>query len=175
MTKKELEYKNAKLFINNFCKVNNLIKPYYRKDNNIKDLGYYYIRTGNKEIILNLNKCHLSTPRKNSACIIDNTITGVLVHEFAHYLHYTLHYNKLINSFKRLKEPLIHFREMDIEEDIAESIRLFITNPSLLNEGRPKRFKILSKYFKSTINTHYTGLIPITNNDFLYNWIEGHC
>lgn len=173
MTKKQLEYKNAKILINNFCKFNNIIKPTYRFNNNIKDYGHYYAREGNREIVINLDKCKLSNITKNSACVTDTTITGVLIHEFAHYIHYTYYYDILLKSFKRYKEPLIHFREMDIDEDIAESIRLFITNPTLLQEGRPKRFKILSKYFKSLVTTHYTGLIK--TNDFIINWLNGDC
>ena len=173
MCKKQLEYKKVKLLIAKFCILNNIQKPTYRINNTIHDYGLYYIKKGNRELIINLNKCHLSTLNKNSCYISDKTITGVTIHEFAHYLHYTLYYNEILKKFKRLKEALIHFREMDIEEDIAESIRLFITNPTLLQEGRPKRYKILSKYFKPLVNIHYTGLVKYKNSMFLYNWLEG--
>lgn len=172
MIKKQLEYKKVKLLIAKFCKLNNIQKPTYRINNTIEDYGLYYIRNNNRELIININKCTLSTLYKNSCNISDKTITGVTIHEFAHYLHYSLYYKELLTKFKRLKEPLIHYREMDIEEDIAEAIRLFITNPTLLEEGRPKRFKILSNYFKPIVTTHYSGLIKYKNDTILYNWLD---
>lgn len=172
---KEKELKYAKSIIKEFCSLNTIKTPICCIDNNIEEYGVFYTKHKRK-IFLNFNKCKASSKRISSSTIREKTITGVLIHEFAHLLHYNLFYSQLNSSFKKLKEPLIHFREMDIEEDIAESIRLFILNPSLLHEGRPKRYKILSKYFNHSLMPHYTEQFKdITNKDLLIinKWING--
>jgi hypothetical protein len=167
------EYKDAKSIIKSFCVLNNIKLPICKINNDINYLGEYLIKSNkSNSIYINLNKCKKSTKLNTSALIKDKTISGVLIHEFAHYLHYVYFYNLLNKKFKNLKEPLIHYFEIDIEEDIAESIRLFITNPTLLKEGRPKRYKILNDLFKPILYTHYSGLIHSKQNKYLINWIN---
>lgn len=173
MTKLQ-ELKYAKNVIKKFCNLNNLKTPTCHIDNTLVEYGVYYTNHKSK-IYLNFNKCKASSKRISSASIKENTITGVLVHEFAHLLHYQNFYSELNSSFKKLKEPLIHFFEMDIEEDIAESIRLFILNPTLLEEGRPKRYKILSKYFKTLDSDHYIEQLKGVSNSsrmIIHRWLN---
>lgn len=174
MTKSK-ELKSAKNIIKEFCNLNNLKTPICCIDNSLEEYGAFYINHKRK-IFLNFKKCKHSSKRITHSSINEKTITGVYVHEYAHLLHYNGFYGTLNKHFKKLKEPLIHFRETDIEEDIAESIRLFILNPSLLQEGRPKRYKILSKYFKHSLMPHYTEQfkdIPNNSITLINKWING--
>ena len=158
MRNKKLELNRAKNLIKKFCILNEINIPITRIKNDLDCLGCYY-DDGSRNIYVNLKITVLSSNRNNPAMIKESTITGAIVHEFAHYIHYTTKRNILIDSFKKLKEPLVNYWENEIEEDIAESIRLFILNPSLLKEGRPIRYKILNKHFKSIQNVkHYSEL-----------------
>ena len=175
MDNKQIELKKAKKILKEFCLLNNIKTPRCIIDNTIDEFGVYY--TNNiSTIFINLDKCKLSNSKLTHGSIKEYTIIGVLIHEFAHLLHYQYHYDVLHKSFKKLKEPLIHYFERDIEEDIAESIRLFILNPTLLEEGRPKRYKILNKLFK-TINTeHYIVQLERLNTQnriMTQKWILG--
>lgn len=161
MKLKKKELAKAKRIIRNFCKLNNIIPPITKVKNNLDCLGCYH-DDGSRDIYINLEATGLASKRNNPAMTRENTIIGSLVHEFAHYIHYITPALRvpLKNKFEKLKEPLTHYWEIDIEEDIAESIRLFVLNPSLLQEGRPKRYKILSRYFKPIKSAkHYTELL----------------
>lgn len=174
---REKELKYAKGIIKQFCDANNIKVPKCRVQKLDKGLGVFKPSKPNF-IFVDIEKCRVSNKRLNATFIKDKTICGVIIHEFAHYIHLNHHYSYLKNCFKRLKEPLIHYFESDIDEDIAESIRLFILNPTLLKEGRPKRYKILSRIFKQINVVHFTELfyhLPMENRYFIVEWIDGKC
>lgn len=153
MTKKE-EFKLGYQIIMNFCIVNNIKIPSIIVTTKIKYLGYYHLKKPSN-IFINLKKCDRISKKKHPAMIHECTIIGTMLHEFGHYLHYG-YFPKLTKKFKKIKkEPIIHYFERDIEEDIAESIRLFILHPARLVDGRQKRYEILNKIF---INRRYYPL-----------------
>lgn len=79
--------------------------------------------------------------------VYENTVIGTMLHEFGHYLHFNFH-KKLTRKFESIrKEPMVHYYERNIDEDIAECIRIAILNPRRLSAGRQKRYRILADIF----------------------------
>jgi hypothetical protein len=82
----------------------------------------------------------------------DYTPLGILCHEIGHY--YDQSRNKwdysVSNGFKRVigDEAEISNSEYNDRESFAEAIRLFITNPNLLEIGRPARWEYLRSNLK---------------------------
>jgi hypothetical protein len=83
----------------------------------------------------------------------DLTAPGVLAHEVGHHVHfeidrkreehyYTLQLLEHIASVRHA-EPAVSGYEPNLYEVFAEAMRLFILNPTLLAEGRPKRYSLL--------------------------------
>ena len=175
MRNKIKELNRAKRVIKKFCIINKIPIVIIRIKNDLDGLGCY--PNGSRNIYINLELTTITSSRNNPAMIRENTITGTIIHEFAHYIHITTRRRILNNHFKKLKEPLINYWETDVEEDIAESIRLFILNPFLLKEGRPKRYNILSRYFEPIKNVkHYSELFKGLNRQkrrAVNMWIKG--
>jgi len=174
MTNELKELRRAKRIVRKFCNINNITTP-STYVSNLKGLGNFKLSTN--KIYIDIKKCKLSNKYFNSAYINDATITGTVLHEVAHYIHLNFFKEELRTKFKRTKEPLIHYYERDINEDIAESIRLFITNPSLLMDGRPKRYKIISSLLKPLKQPHFTQLfstLPIEHKRMVNRWIDNN-
>ena len=159
------------------------LEPRVEIDEAVSYYGYYPLGVDDWETMyVNLKKCELSTNRNRPGHVKDVTVTGVVMHEFGHMLHHRSYirgqgylYAQLNRRFKQLRrEPLIHFYGMEIEEDIAESIRMFILNPRLLEKGRPKRFAILKDYMDEVDAETHIEIGPSTVSDFFTEcWIAG--
>lgn len=79
----------------------------------------------------------------------DYTPFGVMCHEVGHHVDYILHpqaYSRQ-NGFQEIvdNEEEVSRAETNVLESFAEAIRLFITNPHLLEQGRPDRYEYLTK------------------------------
>lgn len=174
MKNKESELRNAKAIIKNFCSVNKIKTPKTYVKNELNHYGEYLV-DGSNRLFLNVKMCKKSNKINRNDWIVDKTVKGVLIHEFGHYIHLKYKKRELSSSFKRLKEPTVHFYETDIDEDIAESIRLFILNPTLLKLGRPKRYSILKRNFNQIkydfCNLSLIGL-KTKHKKFTNDWIN---
>ena len=156
---KEELLKTANELIIDFCNLNNIKLPTITINNDIKYYGYY----NNKKITLNLKKSSLPTKTPGYKWSFpgyksDLTIIGILAHEFGHYVDYNILTPKdifLFNDIRR-KEKNVTSYEPNVHESIAESVKLFITNPELLKYGRPLRYDFLKR-----------KLTPLYDN---YNW-----
>jgi len=82
----------------------------------------------------------------------DLTAPGILTHEVGHHIHFTYEASvspaerkALIARIKEVArvEPAVSGYEPNPYEVFAEAARLFMLNPSLLSEGRPKRFELI--------------------------------
>jgi hypothetical protein len=80
---------------------------------------------------------------------MDFTPLGVFCHEVGHHVDYSLHLKafSVQNGFQDVvdNEEEISTIEYNVPESFAEAIRLFVTNPDLLREGRPERYEYLTK------------------------------
>lgn len=188
MTKKHRELSASVHMLHAFVQAQNRVtlqglKPSIQIDETVSYFGYYPIDKKDwSTLFINLKKCELSRPRNRPGYILDHTIVGVAAHEFGHMLHIRGYgmgkgflYPILNKRFKLLRrESLIHYREMNIEEDIAEAIRLFILNPRLLERGRPMRFAILSEYLNEIDASEHLEIGSSNKADFFTEcWIAG--
>lgn len=83
----------------------------------------------------------------------DLTAPGILAHETGHHIHFELDKRNtydvrkaMLATLRSLKESetAVSGYEPNLYEVMAEACRLFILNPTLLKEGRPKRYEFLT-------------------------------
>lgn len=122
-----------------FLDLNNLHYPAWQIDPTLQHRGEYtpdLVRT-------NLDNCLLpvgvpgyqwSFPGYKA----DNTPLGVVAHETGHHVHHVLGYPSVPPYWYR-GEPVTNY-EPNWAESWAETIKLMITNPNLLREGKPLRW-----------------------------------
>jgi hypothetical protein len=146
----------AKSLIQQFCTVNNIPVPKFVVNNRTDCFGFY--RRGTNTITVNEKLC--KTPVKTPGFTwsytgykADLTVAGVWAHEFGHYVDNVL---QQISSKMNVKgESNVSSYEPNNSERFAESMKLFILNPDLLKQGRPKRYEFLTKI---------CGLKPVIND-----------
>lgn len=85
----------------------------------------------------------------------DLTAPGILAHETGHHVHFELEKRLSTELRKGLMDCLGYLKdnetavsgyEPNLHEVMAEAMRLFIMNPTLLREGRPERFRFLTDH-----------------------------
>jgi hypothetical protein len=85
----------------------------------------------------------------------DMTIFGVTLHEFSHVLEYKVFPNIIPNYGKEFPENRFYLNQYSnntLEDELAEVLTLYITNPYLLKLISESHFKFCKKYFKSPVD-----------------------
>lgn len=174
----------AESVIRKFLNVNDInlksqpvIKLDYGLDEEIS--GCYYYKDDLFSIYINPYKC--DDYNENLRCYTsDLTLIGVCIHEFAHFLCYQI-YPTLTQDYKD-KFPtkrlcLNWYSNTDIDEELAEIIRLYITNPLLIKLIDAQVYRFIRRYFKSayqTSNSHthkfYKDYTESTKLDLKTKW-----
>lgn len=117
------------------------------------DFGFYWQGT----IFVNVKKSQVPVRTPGFAWSFtgsksDRTAPGIVAHEHGHYIHHTIEEEggrevrvDLLNALNKLQhdEAPVSGYEPNVYELWAEASRLFILNPKLLEEGRPKRYQTL--------------------------------
>jgi hypothetical protein len=174
----ETAFKESVVLIKEFCNVNDI--PYPKldlRDQTNGPFGTYDPRTN----IITLFPRNTKTPVKvpgykwsYTGYKADCTLPGVFAHEFGHYLdshlatkmfnkksaytsldktmQFILDYEKpvsgYIDRFTNKKEKM--------SEAFAEVIKLFVLNPDLLKQGRPKSYEMITSL----------GIIPVVTEEW---------
>ncbi len=121
-------------------------------------LGVHSSKGGPSRIAVAVEDCDFScrfdTPQgvfvQAPGSFEDHSALGVLCHEVGHHVDYALNpraYSRSkVSGFSDLIdcEAEVSDEEFNIHESFAEAIRLFVTNPSLLRQGRPARWSLLT-------------------------------
>lgn len=143
--------------VNDFCTLNNLKVPKVRVQV-CNNYGYFQPGANGGHIGINVKKTRMpvwdpvnpqlqSFPGNKS----DRTVAGVLAHEVGHYvdINNRLKFN-LAGKFRAIigVENSVSSYDIIEVERVAEAFRLFILNPKLLEEGRPKAFQIIRQCLK---------------------------
>lgn len=126
------------------------------------DGGYYYPLLNNDTIFINPDNCYNlreyneeDSSQKNTfypgyAC--DNTIFGTILHEFSHFLCYKV-YKTLLADYKSefpvTRLYLNAYSNFEIDEELANLMTLYISNPYLLKLISVDHYKFLKKVFKT--------------------------
>ena len=88
---------------------------------------------------------------------IDRTPYGVVAHETGHHVDACLGIPS--RRFPKTKKQVSNY-EPSKSEAFAESLKIFITNPTLLQAGIPERYNfIIALGIKPVITRHYTELM----------------
>lgn len=142
--RKEILKSDGEELIREFCTLNQLKIPkiVYQK---LDSKGCYF--WGRNTLYIDPNNCRHPTKTPGFSWsypgyTADMTIIGVIAHEFGHYYedNYLRH-----NQIKSLpKNKKVSSYEPNLSERLAETMRLFITNPDLLKQLNPKRYKVLA-------------------------------
>jgi hypothetical protein len=76
---------------------------------------------------------------------VDRTPVGVLAHEVGHYIDHMWNFPSSLFDFSAptIKREVVSSYEPNATERFAETMRLFITNPALLEHWRPERYRYL--------------------------------
>lgn len=169
---KESLFIKAKAICRIFCELNSIEKPIICDDDKLQSYGEY--TQSDKIIWVNVNKC--KEPVKNPGYSwsypgykSDRTVLGVTAHETGHFCHFHFvgsKFNKMLNDFYAIRneEKSLTSYEPNINETIAESFRLFILNPDLLKQGRPKRYKgLIDNGFNPIINNKWQDILINAN------------
>lgn len=94
---------------------------------------------------VNDTRCVWSWPGYKS----DLTALGVAAHELGHHVEHTMGKSLVIGAYRILRngtheEPLTTHGRLSPSEDFAESMKLYVTNPSLLSQLRPMRYTFIA-------------------------------
>lgn len=84
----------------------------------------------------------------------DLTLFGVTLHEFSHFIVFTLFpsiYDDYRHLFPTDRFYLNEYSDATIDEEIAEAMTLYLTNPYLLKLISKKHWSFFKKYFKSPV------------------------
>lgn len=183
-------YNMAVQQVNDFCKLNNFPLPKISAGVAGPNSGFYRHNRNGGYIVVDLEnsrypvfKPNAFNPRNQSFTgnKTDRTPAGVVAHEVGHYIDFNTRYTlNLVAKFRSIIPLESSITSYDGDRDferVAESMRLFILNPRLLEEGRPKAFEILRQRFKPihkapwTIMFHYAQRKEIYI-DWCQKWID---
>ena len=145
------DLKKVKKLINKFQEKNNLnFKITILIDWNTKNVGYFFYGERKKKIYVNPKQCEFN--EKTFGYTDDYSMTGTLIHEFAHCLDemYEIHGEYI--SYVQQNGRLIlnkYVRESDLGEEVAELVCLYINNPYFLKLIDPDRYKWIKNFFKT--------------------------
>jgi len=162
---KTVELARAREYVDSFLDANDLdhVSEVLTEARDAKDIskwtqyGWYDFET--RELFVNVKRSR--TPVKTpgfswsfTGSKADLTAPGILAHETGHHIHNL--WSRRVDPIDRRKlmteivpkirrlEPAVSGYEPNVHETIAEAMRLFIMNPSLLREGRPVRWALLT-------------------------------
>lgn len=156
---KQVAFNEASTYVYGFLDVNSLAHPRSlvtvaetKHKNRWRDYGWYQFG-GTMFVNLKKSRVPVKVPGFSwsyTGFKSDLTAPGILAHEMGHHVHHLMekrHDRKdlldVIKALSKAEAPVSGY-EPNAYETFAEAMRLFIMNPSLLREGRPFRFTVLS-------------------------------
>jgi hypothetical protein len=174
----EQTFKDSVTLIKEFCNVNDI--PYPKldlRDNNIGTFGTFNHKTN----LITLYPRNAKTPVKvpgykwsYTGYKADCTLPGVFAHEFGHYLDSYLatkmfnqksaytSLDKTMQFILDYEKPVSGYidrftnKRAKMSEAFAEVMKLFILNPDLLKQGRPKSYEMIISL----------GIVPVVTEEW---------
>lgn len=144
--KKQENLEYGQSIVDAFCTHNGLNPPKIKNATRTRDYGYY--KWGSTTIHVNekLARVPVKTPGFSwsyTGYKADLTGAGIIAHETGHYVDCMLKYPSRDIKKAVHGERCVSSYEPNSYEIFAESMKLFILNPNLLQAGRPKRYEFL--------------------------------
>ena len=151
-----------------FCETNSLVVPTIVDAPRIKHHGYY-IRS---KVRCEVNVMNCVAPAVSDACrswsypgySADRTPLGVTTHELGHHWHYEAGARQITRAWRNevettSEQPVTSYGATSTHEDIAETLKLFITNPSLLAAAWPTRYEFVRRYLTPIETRHWREIL----------------
>lgn len=129
-----------------------IIYDYQLMEDNEPIKGVYY---NDFKIYVNPSECE-TDPTKYSSCGYTNDLSlfGVTIHEFCHFLAEKI-YPKMTSDYKKMfpteRFYLNDYSDYTLDDEIAEAMTLYITNPYLLKLISKDHWKFFRNYFLSPV------------------------
>jgi hypothetical protein len=140
--------------------INRVLRIAY--DFECEDGGYYYPLMKTDTIFVNPDNCYNIRQYKEDDAspenmfypgyTSDNTIYGTILHEFSHFLCFQVFKNIMEEYKKEFPNKRLYlnsYSNAEIDEEIANLITLYISNPYLLKLISEKHFDFLKRFFKT--------------------------
>jgi hypothetical protein len=130
------------MLLKKFCRINHIKEPQVICRDGLGSYGLY----DRGEIFIDIKACRppVKTPGfrwSYTGYKADLTPAGVIAHELGHHVDSRL--KKPSRKMSTDGEKKVSSYEPNRSEAFAESMKLFLLNPDLLYEGRPKRYQFL--------------------------------
>lgn len=157
-----LSYKEGTNLARDFLVENSLSVPEYfdHVPHDKKEKFGYYDRY-RQRIFVNLLKCKEPeldfSKNYNYTCWkFDITPVGVICKQTGYHIDQIHDFPSKKKEWTSIKESPVFIKENDPSEDFSDCVRLFICNPDLLKNGRPKRYE----YFRDVLNLRKVVDLP---------------
>lgn len=147
-----------------FCEANAIDDPTYKISERIGDYGQY----GQGTIVVNVNRCRPPSVSNYSwswpGYSADLTPLGVVTHELGHHWHFWYGVRDITRDWKdtikgQREKPVSSYGASCTHEDIAEAFKLFVNNPTLLQELWPVRYELFRSYLEPVVTTHWRAIL----------------
>jgi len=141
--------------VNSWCLLNNIALPTvevldHRPEGARQHEGLY--KWSSKTVQIYSVGCPVNSDQSWPRWLRDYSPLGVLAHEYGHHVHQELKRKRVDRLFYdcrcSVEQPVSVYARTENDEDFAEAIRLFITNPYLLQEKCPRRYEFLTDTLK---------------------------
>lgn len=132
-------------------------------DYQIKDAGLYYPDADPLSLLVNPDNCKpIEDYNKGSQLfyfgyVRDSTMTGTLIHEFCHFLIFNIFWPQMKDNFKKVfptkRLYLNEYSNTNIDEEMAETLTLYIVNPYLLKLISKEHYFFFKEYLESPVQS----------------------
>jgi len=143
----------ARAAVENFCRVNELQVPLMDFRPKLKPNHYGVYKFG--QLIVDALRCKAPSTSLYSwtwpGYTADLTVLGVTAHELGHHVNHLLGWGDVRRRWHSLimgamdEPPVGSYAASQTIEDFAESMKVFVTNPTLLECIAPKRYAFIVK------------------------------
>lgn len=145
-----------------FCRLNDIPVPEFRVHESGCDSGWYSARRVN----VVWRGCVL--PAKSGwswswpGYKADRTIAGVIAHELGHHVQAVCGSRatrKLFVSLRRIEKPIGSYAATKPDEDMAETTKVYVLNPSLLAVIAPERYRAMTEWLTPVISADWREVL----------------
>lgn len=166
-----------------FLKVNNISRPkaIYHSVHTHGCYGVYWYKTQKIAVNILLCKPPVKVPVRSytfTGYKADLTVAGVLAHELGHHVWRHALTPKQRTAWRKHVPgtPAVSGYEPNIEEAFAETTKLFVLNPKLLEEGRTLRHELFMHFgLKPATDAPWTEILQHAHPKLIaaaHNWID---
>lgn len=142
------------------CEANGVVVPTFRDSTRLGYFGMYV--PSRRAVLVHVARTRVPTRTPGFSWSYpgykaDLTVLGVTAHELGHHFDAMLRYPSSRSRWYIATSVTarVSSYEPSASESWAESFKLYVTNPSLLAEGRPERYEVIRSLVPSIVETRH--------------------